>query len=64
MQSFAKLKLSRNGKITLSFTDIRNISCTSREVLTSKICLLMLFAKTKIIATVSEFTVHAITFLF
>ena len=44
MRSFVKIKPSRNGKITLSFTDIR-ISCPSREFLTSQICLLMLFAK-------------------
>ena len=47
---FVKLNPSRNGKITLSLTDIR-ISCTRSEFLTSKTCLLMLFAK------ISEFTV-------
>ena len=35
------VRVSRNGKITLSFTDI-GISCPSREFLTSQICLLML----------------------
>ena len=39
MQSFVKIKPSRNGKITLSFTDIGK-SYPSREFLTSQICLL------------------------
>ena len=47
MRSFVKLNTSRNGKITLLFTDIR-ILCQSREFLTSQICLLMLFAKIKL----------------
>ena len=47
MQSFAKVKSSQNGKITLSFTDIGK-SCTSRESQTSLICILTLFAKIKI----------------
>ena len=46
MRSFVKIKPSRNGEITLSFTDI-GISCLSREFLTSQICLLTLFAKIK-----------------
>ena len=46
-----KLILSRNCKIILSLTDI-HVSCTSREFLTSQICLLMLFTKIKY-----EFTV-------
>ena len=44
---YAKLrenKSSRNGKITLSFTDLGK-SCPSHEILTTKICLLTLFAK-------------------
>ena len=45
-RSFVKLKPSRRGKITLSFTDI-GISCPSRDFITSQICLLMLFAKIK-----------------
>ena len=53
---FRKIKPSRNGKITLSFTDIR-ISFTSREFLMSQICLLMLFDY-KILAKISEFTLH------
>ena len=40
MPCFVKLKPARNGKITMSFADIR-ISCPSREFLTSQICLLM-----------------------
>ena len=46
MRSFVRFKPSKNGKIALSFTDIR-ISCTSCEFLTSQICLSMLFAKIK-----------------
>ena len=46
MQIFVKIKHSRNGNITQSFTDIR-ISCHSHEFLTSQMCLLMLFAKIK-----------------
>ena len=46
MQSFAKIKPSRNSKITLSFTD-KGKSCLSREVLTSQICLVTLLAKIK-----------------
>ena len=44
MQSFVKIKSSRNGEITLSFT---SKSCLSRELLTSQICLLTLFLKIK-----------------
>ena len=46
MPSFVKIKSSRNGEITLWFTDIC-ISCHSREILTSQICLLTLIAKIK-----------------
>ena len=46
MRSFVKIKPSQNGKITLSFTDIR-ISCPSGEFLMLQICLNMLFAKIK-----------------
>ena len=46
MRSFLKTKSSRNGVITLSFTDIGK-SCPSREFLASQICLLMLFANIK-----------------
>ena len=46
MQSFVKMKSSRNGEITLSFTDIGK-SCPSWEYLTSQICLLTLFTKIK-----------------
>ena len=41
-----KIKSSRNGEITLSFTDIGK-SCPSRKFLASQICLLTLFAKIK-----------------
>ena len=46
LRSFEKFKSSRNYKITVSFFDIAK-SCTSREFLTSLICLLKLFAKIK-----------------
>ena len=46
MQSFMKIKSSRNAEITMSFADICK-SCPSREFLASQICLLMLFAKIK-----------------
>ena len=46
MRNFVKIKSSRNGEITLSFTGI-SISCTSCNILTSKICLLTLFANLK-----------------
>ena len=55
MQSFVKIKPSRNGKITLSFIDIGK-SCLSREFFTS----LMSFnaiRKNKILAKISESTV-------
>ena len=39
MQSFVNLKSSRNGEITLPFTDV-GISCSSCEFLTSQTCLL------------------------
>ena len=44
MQSFVKIKPSRNGKITISFIDIGK-SCLSHEFFTSPICLLVLFSK-------------------
>ena len=50
LHSFVKIKLSQNGEITLSFTDIGK-SCSSHKFLTWQICLLTLFAK------ISEFTV-------
>ena len=46
LRSFVKIKSSRIGEITLSFTDI-GISCPSREILPSQVCLLTLFAKNK-----------------
>ena len=46
MQSFVKIKPSRNGNITLSFFDIGK-SCHNREFFTSLMCLLMHFAKIK-----------------
>ena len=46
LRSFMKIKQSRNGEITLLFTDVGK-SCPSREFLMWQICLLTLFAKTK-----------------
>ena len=47
MRSFVKIKSSRIGEITLSFSDIHNVgkSHPCREFVTSKICVLTLIAK-------------------
>ena len=47
MQSFVKIKSSRVGEITLSFTDIGK-SCPCRKFSASQICVLTLFAKIKV----------------
>ena len=48
MRSFVIIKSSRNGEITLSFTDVGTCKlCPSRGFLVSQICLLTLFAKIK-----------------
>ena len=47
MRSIVKIESSRNGKITLSITDIGK-SCTSREFLEPQEYLLTLFAKIKL----------------
>ena len=46
VRSFVKMKSSRNREVTLSITDIGK-PCPSREILTSLVCLLTLFAKIK-----------------
>ena len=46
MRSFVKVKHSRNGETTLSFTDVGK-SCPRGEFLTWQICLLTLFANIK-----------------
>ena len=46
MRSFVKITSSRNGIITLSYTDICKLFL-SREFLMWQICLLTLFAKIK-----------------
>ena len=46
LRIFVEIKASRNGNITLSFTDVGK-SCPICEFLTSQICLLTLFAKIK-----------------
>ena len=56
MQSFVKIKSSRNGEITLSLTDIEK-SCPSREYLAWQKCLFTLFVKIKF-AKISGFTVN------
>ena len=38
MRSFVKIKLSRNGEITLLFTDVVEKLCSSREFLTEHLC--------------------------
>ena len=56
MQSFLKIKSSRNGKITLSFVNMAK-SYPSQLFLMSQICLLTLFAKIKFTQKFFEFTV-------
>ena len=51
-----KTKSTRNGEITLSFTDIGK-SCPGRKFLTSQICLLSLFVKIKFSRKISGLTV-------
>ena len=46
MRSFVKIKPSRNGDITLSFTDLGK-SCTVHNFFTSQACLLTLVANIK-----------------
>ena len=46
MQSFVKIKSTRYGEITFSFTDLSK-SCPSHESFTPQIRLLTLFAKIK-----------------
>ena len=55
MLSFVEIKPSRNGNITLSFTDVGK-SCPSREFFTSQICLNTI-RENKMLAKISEFTV-------
>ena len=54
MPSFQEIKSSRNGEVTLSFTDIGK-SCPSHEYLMWQI--LTLFARNKILAKISGLTV-------
>ena len=56
MQSFMKIKPLRNGKNTLSFIDIGKPGLC-REFFTLLICLLLLFAKNKILTKIYESTV-------
>ena len=59
MPSFVKIKSSRNGEITLSFTDVGK-SYPSREFLKWEKCLLTAInamRQNKILAKNSEFTV-------
>ena len=50
-EGFMKIKSSQNSEITLSFTDLGK-PCPSREILTSKIWLLMFFAKIRFTQTI------------
>ena len=59
MRSFVKIKSSRNGEITLSFTDIGK-SYPSRDFLMSQICFNAI-RENKILAKISEFTVYHVT---
>ena len=61
-RSFVKIKSSRNGEITLPFTDVGK-SCSSRELLASHTCTFVVYrySKSKIIAKISEFTVHVVS---
>ena len=56
MQSFVKIKSSRNGKIILSVTDIGK-SYPSRNFLTLKICLFKAIPENFIFEKTSELTV-------
>ena len=57
-----KLKLSRFGEIILRFTDTGK-SCPCRIFLTSPICLNAI-RENKILAKITEFTVHVLTLTF
>ena len=57
MRSFVKIKSSRNGEITLSFTD-KGKSCRSRKFLTSQMSFNAV-SENKILAKIFEFTVTA-----
>ena len=57
MWSFAKIKPSRNGENSLSFTDVGK-SCQSREFCTWQICPDAI-RESKIFAKISEFTVSS-----
>ena len=60
MQSFVKMKSSRNGEITLPFTDEGKI-CHSREFLRLKYAFKAIH-ENKILAEISEFTVLCDTY--
>ena len=62
MRSFVKIKSLRNDEIILAFIDIGK-SCPSHEFLRLQICHLMLFAKNKILAKISGFTVSQIWYI-
>ena len=54
MLSYVKIKSSRNGEITLFFTDISK-SCPSPTFLTLQICLLTVFTKISVFTVVNKF---------
>ena len=60
MQSFAKVKPSRNDQITLSFTYVGK-SCLNHEFQTWQICLYTLFAKIKFLQKFPNFQYLVVT---
>ena len=57
MRSFAKIKPSRNGEITLLFTDIGK-SCPSHEFFNFANMSFNAIRENKILTKISEFTVY------
>ena len=57
MRSFVKIKSSRNGEITLSFTDICK-SCLSRKIFNGTDMSFNAIRKNKILAKIFEFAVY------
>ena len=56
MRSFVKIKSSRNGEITLSFTDVGK-SCPSRDLFNVANMSFNANRSNKILAKISEFTI-------
>ena len=63
MRSFMKIKPSKDGEITLSFTDIHVVkSCPSREIFIVANILLNAIRENKILAKIFGFTVLVMTY--